>query len=90
MSDINPGAGPVDIVSIEEIYIFLASYISGYEARLKSAIDGMSNKSADQIDQGTLLSIQAKVQTWGTIVATSTGILRAVGDALRTITQNIR
>ena len=78
------------IVSIESIYSILASYISDYEIKLKNAIGDMSGQSADQIDQGTLLAIQAKVQTWGTIVATSTGILRAIGDALRTITQNIR
>jgi hypothetical protein len=77
-------------MSIELLYRALASYIADYESELKSSIEGMSGKTADQVDQGVLLNIQAKVQTWGTIVSTSTGTLRAVGDGLKSTTQNIR
>jgi hypothetical protein len=77
-------------ISIENLYLALASYVSEYEGELKSSIEGMSGKTADAVDQGTLLNIQAKVQTWGTIVSTVTGTLRAVGDGLKSTTQNIR
>lgn len=77
-------------VSIENLYLALASYIASYENELKSSIQGMAGAKADEVDQGTLLNIQAKVQTWGTIVSTSTGIVRAIGDGLKATTQNIR
>lgn len=87
------GSGGVNVketVSIENLYVALASYIAQYEEELKSSIAGMSGKKADEVDQGTLLNIQAKVQTWGVIVSTSTGIVRAIGDGLKSTTQNIR
>lgn len=86
--------GPVSLagkrISIQHLYEALATYIANYEEELKDSIQGMSGKNADQVDQGTLLNIQAKVQTWGTIVSTSTGIVRAIGDGLKSTTQNIR
>ncbi len=81
-------------VSIENLYMALASYIADYEQTLMDDISGItgSNNSdtSQEIDQGQLLSIQARVQTWGTIVSTSTGIVRAIGDGLKSTTQNIR
>ncbi|MDR0595326.1 MAG: hypothetical protein LBF94_01325 [Puniceicoccales bacterium] len=78
-------------VTIESLYSVLASYLSAYEETLGSAIEGLgSGSEANQIDQGRLLSIQAKVQTWGTIVTTATGIVRAAGDAMKSTAQNIR
>ncbi|MDR1255851.1 MAG: hypothetical protein LBJ94_02935 [Puniceicoccales bacterium] len=76
--------------SIESIYQSLASYIKNYEGELASSIQGMGGTTGENIDQGTLLNIQAKVQTWGTIVSTATGIVRAIGDGLKSTTQNIR
>lgn len=78
-------------VTIESLYSVLANYLSDYEATLGSAIEGLgSGGEANQIDQGRLLNIQAKVQTWGTIVTTATGIVRAAGDAMKSTAQNIR
>ncbi len=77
-------------VSIENLYLALATYISSYEKELKNSIQGITGQTASEVDQGTLLNIQAKVQTWGTIVSTSTGIVRAIGDGLKSTTQNIR
>jgi hypothetical protein len=77
-------------VSIQELYSVLATYINNYEEELKSSIEGMAGKTADQVDQATLLNIQGKVQTWGVITSTATGIVRAVGDGLKSTTQNIR
>jgi hypothetical protein len=83
--------GATSKISIESLYSVLSSYVREYESSLKTSIDAMSNNAnADAVDQGTLLNIQAKVQTWGTIVSTSTGIVRAIGDGLKAITQNVR
>ena len=79
-----------DKLSIINIYKILASYISAYEAQLADSIKSIQGSNASDIDQGTLLELQAMVQTWGTISATSTGIVRSVGDTLTKITQNIR
>jgi hypothetical protein len=88
------GSGGISVkdnkVSIELLYLALASYISSYEDDLKDSIEGMAGKTADQVDQATLLNIQAKVQTWGVITSTATGTLRAVGDGLKSTAQNIR
>jgi hypothetical protein len=77
-------------ISIQDLYSVLASYISNYEEELKSSIEGMAGRTADQVDQSTLLNIQGKVQTWGVITSTATGIVRAIGDGLKSTTQNIR
>jgi hypothetical protein len=84
------GVGAPTHVSIQDLYDVLATYICAYEEELKSAVQGMAGKTADQVDQATLLNIQGKVQTWGVITSTATGIVRAVGDGLKSTTQNIR
>jgi len=50
----------------------------------------MTGKASNEIDQGTLIPMQAKVQTWSTIVSGVTGIVRAIGDGLKSTAQNIR
>lgn len=77
-------------ISITSIYKLLASAISKYEKSMYSAIKSISNKSGENINQGQLLNLQAQVQTWGTMVSTSTGVVRGIGDTLTKITQNIR
>ncbi|MDR0351569.1 MAG: hypothetical protein LBH49_02895 [Puniceicoccales bacterium] len=64
--------------------------MSDYEKSLKESLGVIQGSTASEIDQGTLLELQAMVQTWGTISATSTGIVRSIGDTLSKITQNIR
>ncbi|MDR1458177.1 MAG: hypothetical protein LBI37_01485 [Puniceicoccales bacterium] len=77
-------------VSILNIYKILATYMQDYEKSLKDSLASINGQSASEIDQGTLLELQSMVQTWGTISATSTGIVRSIGDTLSKITQNIR
>jgi hypothetical protein len=77
-------------LSIFNMYHVLASYMSAYEKGLADTIKSIEGTQAADIDQGTLLKLQAMVQTWGTVAATSTGIVRTVGDTLMKITQNIR
>lgn len=76
--------------SIFNIYKVLAAYVSAYEKGMAEAIDKINGKNSNQVDQGTLLELQAMVQTWSTVSATATGIVRALGDALIKISQNIR
>jgi hypothetical protein len=40
--------------------------------------------------QEQMLAIQSKIQAWTNILSICTGILRAVGDALKATAQNIR
>ena len=77
-------------ISINSIYKLLASCIKKYESSLYKGISSLSKVAGTNINQGQLLSLQAQVQTWGTIVSTSTGIVRGIGDTLTKITQNIR
>jgi hypothetical protein len=77
-------------LSIFNMYIVLASYMTAYEKGLADTIKVIEGNTASDIDQGTLLRLQAMVQTWGTVSATATGIVRTVGDTLTKIVQNIR
>lgn len=77
-------------LSIINMFKVLAGYMSSYESALASGVDSIKGTNASNIDQGTLLELQAMVQTWSTVSGTATGILRSVGDVLMKITQNIR
>ncbi|MDR2812485.1 MAG: hypothetical protein LBB05_01685 [Puniceicoccales bacterium] len=77
-------------LSIFNMYIVLSSYMTAYEKGLADTIKVIEGSTASDIDQGTLLRLQAMVQTWGTVSATATGIVRTVGDTLTKIVQNIR
>lgn len=77
-------------LSIINIFKVLANYMSSYENALAKGIDSIKGTNASNIDQGTLLELQAMVQTWSTVSGTATGVLRSVGDVLTKITQNIR
>jgi hypothetical protein len=77
-------------LSIFNMYSVLSSYMVAYEKGLSNSIKNIEGANASDIDQGTLLQLQAMVQTWGTVSATATGIVRTVGDTLTKIVQNIR
>ncbi|MDR2372309.1 MAG: hypothetical protein LBD60_04130 [Puniceicoccales bacterium] len=81
---------PTGKLSIFNMYIVLASYMTAYEKGLADTIKCIEGSAASDIDQGTLLRLQAMVQTWGTVASTSTGIIRTVGDTLTKIVQNVR
>jgi hypothetical protein len=77
-------------LSIFNMYTVLSSYLSAYEKGLADSIKTIEGSNASDIDQGTLLRLQAMVQTWGTVTSTATGIIRTVGDTLTKIVQNVR
>jgi hypothetical protein len=77
-------------LSIWNMYIVLSSYLRAYEKNLADNIKVIEGNSAADIDQGTLLQLQAMVQVWATVASTATGIVRTIGDTLAKIVQNIR
>jgi hypothetical protein len=89
-AEIGNAAAGKDKVSIEFLNEVLSKFISDYEKDLKSSIAKMTGKKSSEIDQGTLMEMQAKVQTWSIIVSAATGTVRAVSDGLRSTVQNIR
>jgi hypothetical protein len=89
-TQVQGGKATTDKVSIELLNEVLSSYVSDYEKDLKSSISKMTGKKSNEIDQGTLMEMQAKVQTWSIIVSAASGAIRAVGDGLKSTVQNIR
>ncbi|MDR2776541.1 MAG: hypothetical protein LBB17_00635 [Puniceicoccales bacterium] len=80
---------PDDItVTLGRIYALLATCVSKSEKGLNCAIKRLEND--DNIGQEQLLALQAKIQSWGNLTTTCTGLLRAVGDALKSTSQNVR
>ena len=75
-------------VTLGRIYALLASCVAACEKNLNSAIKKLEEE--DDIGQEQLLALQAKIQSWGNLTSTATGLLRAVGDSLKSTTQNIR
>ncbi|MDR1528684.1 MAG: hypothetical protein LBS22_03835 [Puniceicoccales bacterium] len=75
-------------VTLSRIYNLLASCVATYESELNCAIHKLENE--DDIGQEQMLALQAKIQAWGNLTSTCTGLLRAVGDAIKTTSQNVR
>ncbi|MDR3144623.1 MAG: EscF/YscF/HrpA family type III secretion system needle major subunit [Puniceicoccales bacterium] len=85
---ISKGVSATQGITMGRIWDLLASAVSKCETKLNSAISKLEAK--DDIGQEQLLALQAKIQSWGNLTSTATGLMRAVGDALKTTTQNIR
>lgn len=83
-------SSPNSQFSLEKLYEKLGKYIENYEKDLNESIEKMGGEGTKDIDQSTLLRMQARVQTWGTIVTAATGTVRAIGDGLKSTAQNIR
>lgn len=75
-------------LTLEKIYELLAKCVADNETSLDSAINKLEKEG--DIGQAELLAIQSKIQSWGNLGATATGLLRAIGDSLKATTQNIR
>lgn len=75
-------------MQLGRIYQFLASCVAKSENKLNSIMKSLEKK--DDVAQADLLALQAKIQSWGNLTSTATGILRAIGDSLKSTTQNIR
>ncbi|MDR0418426.1 MAG: hypothetical protein LBH08_03270 [Puniceicoccales bacterium] len=88
--DLSNSADLTDRLSIFNTYKVLVSYMRAFEKGFATSLQKIEGSQASDIDQGTLLELQAMVQTWGTVAAVATGTVRTVGDTLMKITQNIR
>ncbi|MDR0428748.1 MAG: hypothetical protein LBG86_01790 [Puniceicoccales bacterium] len=75
--------------TLNKLYQLLAKVVATQEKDLNDAIKDVG-ETASSIDQGVLLRVQAMVQTWAVTSGLATGTLRAAGDALNKVTQNIR
>ena len=75
-------------MQLGRIYAFRASCVANSENKLNSIMKSLEKK--DDVAQADLLALQAKIQSWGNLTSTATGILRAIGDSLKSTTQNIR
>ncbi|MDR1233181.1 MAG: hypothetical protein LBJ75_02900 [Puniceicoccales bacterium] len=74
--------------TLARIYALLASCVRTSETGLNSAIKQLEN--SENIGQEQMLALQAKIQAWGNLTTTCTGLLRAVGDAMKSTAQNVR
>ncbi|MDR1401758.1 MAG: hypothetical protein LBI81_02260 [Puniceicoccales bacterium] len=77
-----------ETVTLGRIYKLLATCVSSCEKGLKTTISKLEGE--DDIGQQQMLALQAKIQSWGNLTTTCTGLLRSVGDALKATSQNIR
>jgi hypothetical protein len=87
---------------LSELYEIMVGVIRDKESDLNSRIrDIKAKKSASvesgetegkssEVAQADILDLQSRVSSWSTIIGIATGILRAVADAMRATTQNIR
>ena len=91
------GSSPKDIeykghaettATLARVYEFLQNAVGEAEKKLDATIKTLES-SAD-IGQQQLLALQSQIQAWSTFCSTATGLLRAVGDALKSTSQNVR
>jgi hypothetical protein len=76
-------------ITLEKIYEIMAKIIAKSDKNIQSELDKIESDK-DGLSQSQLLSIQSKIQSWQNMSATASGMLRAVGDALKATVQNIR
>ena len=89
MASISYGAATEsENVSLYTIYNKLNAALTKAESNLTADLAKLND--ADDISQAELLNIQTRIQAWGNICSTITGLMRAVGDSLKSTTQNIR
>ena len=74
--------------TLARVYDFLQNAVGKAEEKLNKTINTL-NSSAD-LSQQQLLALQSQIQAWSTFCSTATGLLRAVGDALKSTSQNVR
>lgn len=67
----------------------LAKVVYNQEKDLNTEIADL-NEAENGIDQGRLLKVQGLVQVWSVTSGLATGAIRAAGDTLVKVTQNIR
>ena len=74
--------------TLAKVYEFLQEAVGKAEKNLDDTVGTL--KSSADIGQQQLLALQSQIQAWSTFCSTATGLLRAVGDALKSTSQNVR
>jgi hypothetical protein len=64
--------------------------LKAFESSMRESINAIKGQDAKTIDQGTLLELQMNVQNWSMLTTLMTGLLRAIGDGMKSVAQNIR
>lgn len=77
------------ITTLESLYKALGTVVNTQEGELKTKIDQLAGEESG-LNQAALLQVQGMVQTWSITSGLATGTLRAAGDAIVKVTQNIR
>ncbi|MDR1528801.1 MAG: EscF/YscF/HrpA family type III secretion system needle major subunit [Puniceicoccales bacterium] len=75
--------------SVERLCTTLSGIVKQNEQNLNEAIETIESNGGD-LSQAELLALQSKINTWSNLSNIASGILRAVGDALKATAQNIR
>ncbi|MDR2432675.1 MAG: hypothetical protein LBD34_02895 [Puniceicoccales bacterium] len=78
-----------DRVSLEKIHTSLAVLQSQLEQKMNGAVEKLQAEGGE-IDQAKLLALQTQISGWSNLSNLISGILRAVADAIKATTQNIR
>ncbi|MDR2737601.1 MAG: hypothetical protein LBB18_01520 [Puniceicoccales bacterium] len=76
-------------LTLNKIYESMKEPIARKETELNAALEEIRKKGKD-VSNAELLAMQAQVSAWTNLVGIVTGVLRAIGDAMRATTQNIR
>jgi hypothetical protein len=74
-------------LAIDGLCQLMTELISNKENSLRSELDKVKGQ---EISNGTLLGLQAQVSAWSNLAGIATGTLRAVADAMKSTTLNIR
>ncbi|MDR1173347.1 MAG: hypothetical protein LBK24_00970 [Puniceicoccales bacterium] len=75
-------------ISLEGLYTFGSETVRRSEQNLNKALERL--ESGENISQQELIALQTKMSAWTNICNVVSGMLRAVGDALKATAQNIR
>jgi hypothetical protein len=76
--------------SVQNIADYGVTQIKSFEENMKTSIEKIKGQDAKSVDQGTLLELQMNVQNWATLITMMTGLMRAIGDGMAKVAQNIR
>jgi hypothetical protein len=77
------------MVSLERLHGYLSETLGQIEQKLNGAIETLKTKGGE-LSQAELLALQTQISAWSNLASLISGILRAVGDALKATIQNIR
>jgi hypothetical protein len=76
-------------LTLERLYQILVTIVKNDETKMNGSIKTLEDKESD-IGEADMLVLQSKLAAWSNISSVASGLLRAVADAFKATTQNIR